>query len=130
MSCLCGLGINYELCCGRFIETNNNPPTAEELMRSRYSAYVLKKQDYILKTWHPSKRPKNLDLENDTSKYFTLKVLKVLKGLEKDFEGTVEFEAMFEQGGKIYKMRELSSFVKKNRIWFYRDGLCETFEFS
>ena len=61
-------------CCGRYVRGSEAAPTAEALMRSRYSAYVLKLATYLLATWHPSTRPSELDLAADDSKWLGLDV--------------------------------------------------------
>ena len=121
MPCICGLDLNYKDCCGQYIDLAKAAPTAEKLMRSRYTAYVLKKEEYLLATWHPSKRPKKLVLEDDIE-WLGLEIIRTIKGLEKDFDGKVEFQAAFKSGDKNHFIKELSSFVKKNGRWFYRDG--------
>ena len=54
--CPCGSGASLVACCGRW-HAGEAAPTAEALMRSRYSAYVLGLEDYLLATWHASTRP-------------------------------------------------------------------------
>ncbi|MEO6421854.1 MAG: YchJ family metal-binding protein, partial [Candidatus Nitrotoga sp.] len=60
--CTCGSNINFTACCGYYIEGNTPAPSAESLMRSRYVAYTLGCEDYLLVTWHPTTRPATLDL--------------------------------------------------------------------
>ena len=62
--CPCG-GPEYERCCGRYIDNGEIPETAEQLMRSRYSAYVLHKEPYLKSTWHPSTRPVDTVAQDD-----------------------------------------------------------------
>jgi hypothetical protein len=61
--CPCGLGDGYESCCGR-LHAGAPAPTAESLMRSRYSAFAVGDAGYLLRTWHPSGRPQNLSLDS------------------------------------------------------------------
>ena len=86
-------------------------------MRSRYTAYVLKLEDYLLQTWHPDTRPAALDLAEDTStKWLELEVRR--------FEATgddtaiVEFVARYKVNGKARKLQEISRFVKLEK-WYY-----------
>src|SRR4030066_174277 len=62
-ACPCGSGQAYAVCCGTFIDNDVLPATAEQLMRSRYSAYVLAREDYLLRTWHGSTCPAFLGLQ-------------------------------------------------------------------
>ena len=55
--CCCGQVKAYIDCCGRYIDAGELPETAEKLMRSRYTAYVLGRTDFLLATWHPNTRP-------------------------------------------------------------------------
>lgn len=119
--CPCNDELDYENCCKPFHQ-GKLAPSAEKLMRSRYSAYVLKLEDYLIKTWHPSKKPKKLDLQNDQTKWLGLKIISTKKGLENDFEGEVEFEAKFEIDGKTHLMIEKSKFVKRSNAWIYKEG--------
>ncbi|PKO50713.1 MAG: hypothetical protein CVU26_09595, partial [Betaproteobacteria bacterium HGW-Betaproteobacteria-2] len=64
-SCPCGSNRTYDNCCQPY-HNGLVVPTAVALMRSRYSAYVLRLEGYLLKTWHPDTRPDHLGLENDT----------------------------------------------------------------
>ena len=61
-ACLCGRPQPYAACCGRF-HGGEPAPTAELLMRSRYSAFALGDDVYLLETWHPSTRPARLSLD-------------------------------------------------------------------
>ena len=63
--CPCGSSQLYAQCCGRFHSGAAAAPTAETLMRSRYSAYARRDADYILRTWHPTTRPRRLEFEPD-----------------------------------------------------------------
>src|SRR2546429_6760422 len=57
LACPCGLGDGYESCCGR-LHAGAPAPTAESLMRSRYSAFAVGDAGYLLRTWYPSARPR------------------------------------------------------------------------
>lgn len=73
--CPCGLPQSYAECCGRFLDGGQVPVTAEELMRSRYVAYTLRREEYLLRTWHPHTRPGALNLEEEGVHWLGLKVL-------------------------------------------------------
>ena len=89
-------------------------------MRSRYSAYVLKLEDYLLATWHPDTRPAELDLDADDTKWLGLNVKKHVR--QDETHATVEFVARYRIAGKGYRLDELSRFVKQDGRWYYRDG--------
>ena len=118
--CPCESGLDYAACCGMYIGTDCWPPTAEQLMRSRYSAYALKEKDYIVATWHPDTCPAELDLyENAHVKWTRLKVLNIEAGAEQDQTGIVEFTATMKANGRAEKMTERSEFVKQDGRWYY-----------
>ena len=117
-NCLCGLEQSYENCCGRFIDSKFSPETPEQLMRSRYSAYVLKNERYILESWHTSTRPESLELAHDSTQWEKLKII--------SSEGKyVQFVAYFIQNNlndkATYALTEVSHFVKEEK-WFYLNG--------
>ena len=117
-NCLCGLEQSYKNCCGRFIESKLSPETSEQLMRSRYSAYVLKNERYLLESWHASTRPKSLEIAHDSTHWEKLKIIST-------GEKVVCFVAYFTQDTldkeKKYALTELSHFVKEEK-WFYLKG--------
>jgi SEC-C motif-containing protein len=119
-ACYCGSGKSYEACCGRLHSGAENAASAEALMRSRYSAYVLKLEDYLLATWHPDTRPAELDLDADDTKWLGLDVKKHVR--QDETHATVEFVARYRIAGKGYRLDELSRFVKQDGRWYYRDG--------
>ena len=61
--CPCGSGRAYPACCGPYLDQSLPAPTAEALMRARYTAYTLKREDYLLATWDPAHRPAQLDAD-------------------------------------------------------------------
>lgn len=91
-------------------------------MRSRYSAYVLKRADYLLATWHPSTRPTTLDLaENDGTRWLGLEVRKHVQ--QDATHATVEFVARYRIDGRGHRLHELSRFVREaDGRWYYIDG--------
>lgn len=89
-------------------------------MRSRYSAYVLKLEAYLLSTWHPSTRPAALDLAADHTKWLGLGVKR--HTAESADRATVEFVARYKVGGRAYRLHEVSRFVREEGRWFYVDG--------
>ena len=89
-------------------------------MRSRYSAYVLKLEDYLLKTWHPGTLPTSLDLTSDQTKWLGLEVKKYAN--ESTTRATVEFIARYKIAGKAHRLHEISRFVFEENKWLYVDG--------
>ena len=120
--CPCGSGKIYSACCGLFI-AGDPAIIAEQLMRSRYTAYVLNDESYLLKTWHIKTRPQALNFAvQDPVKWIGLKVLIfVISDVNSD-EASVEFIARYKVNGKAEKIHELSRFVKEGGEWFYLDG--------
>lgn len=119
--CPCGSGRTLAACCGRYLEGNASPPDAEALMRSRYTAYVLLKPDYLLASWHPGTRPATLDLaEPPLPKWLGLEV-KRHDPLDAD-HATVEFVARYKVGGRGHRLHECSRFERIDGRWYYRDG--------
>ncbi|HEX7636205.1 MAG TPA: YchJ family metal-binding protein [Noviherbaspirillum sp.] len=117
-ACPCG-GENYALCCGRFIDGGELPPTAAELMRSRYSAYVLKNEAYLKATWHPSTRPAEPVAQDGNLKWLGLEVRRHVPGGE---TAIVEFVARSKIGGRAHRLHEISNFVREEGRWYYVDG--------
>jgi SEC-C motif-containing protein len=116
-SCPCG-GADYLKCCGRFIEDGEIPATAEELMRSRYTAYTLQKEDYLRATWHGSTRPSE-NVAQDGAKWLGLEVRRHAGSVD---EATVEFVARYRLGAQGYRLHEVSRFVREGGRWYYVDG--------
>lgn len=120
--CPCGLGLPLSGCCGPYLAGDSAPATAQALMRSRYTAYVLGNEAYLLESWHPATRPATLALEGEAIEWEGLDVLRAVRGAEADLWGEVEFIARFRQGGILQGMRELSRFERVQGRWYYRDG--------
>ncbi|NBQ85185.1 MAG: hypothetical protein EBU03_03550 [Methylophilaceae bacterium] len=118
IDCPCGSGALYQDCCEPY-HLSLAAPSAEKLMRSRYSAYVLGLEEYLLDTWHPSTRPEYLNLANDRTKWLGLEV----KRFEPNDESAiVEFIARYKTNGKAEKLHETSRFKRIAQRWFYVDG--------
>jgi SEC-C motif-containing protein len=91
-------------------------------MRSRYCAYFLKLEDYLLRTWHLDTRPSLLHLADDPTHWQRLEILKCHAGGADDTRGKVEFKAYYLVPGGVNYLREISNFVRENGAWFYIDG--------
>jgi SEC-C motif domain protein len=125
--CYCCSGKNFADCCLPFIEGTTRPITAEQLMRSRYTAYVVVNVEYILKTTHPSTR-KTYDLKavSDWAKssiWQKLEVISTEKGTLNDKHGIVEFKAYYLDSNSNPQIHhETSTFTKELGKWFFVDG--------
>ena len=109
MLCPCGSGAELSSCCGKF-HSGMPAPDAISLMKSRYSAYALGLENYLLMTWHKSTRPKKLDLNSKSRvKWVNLKI--VTSSQQSDTTATVEFIASYKINGRAEKMHEISYFI-------------------
>ncbi|MBI3546063.1 MAG: zinc chelation protein SecC [Gammaproteobacteria bacterium] len=93
-------------------------------MRSRYSAYVLQRADYLSRTWHASTRPAKLEIDN--AQWLGLNVVRTQAGAATDLAGIVEFVARYKLNGKAGRVHETSRFIKQDRQWFYVDAITVT----
>ena len=107
-------------------ETGELPTTAEQLMRSRYCAFVKQDADYLLHTHDPATRSKNLKKELQasmgTTTWIRLEVIQTIAGLQSDTQGFVRFIAHYMDKGKPGRLEELSRFTKIKGKWYYTDG--------
>ncbi|NEV63947.1 YchJ family protein [Thiorhodococcus minor] len=120
-ACPCGSGSAYADCCGRFIDAQAIPETAEDLMRSRYVAYAKARTCYLSATWHPSTRP--ADLSPDPAiRWIGLKILSSEAGGPADSQGWVEFVARYKVQGRAHRLQERSYFLREQGRWLYVSG--------
>ncbi len=120
--CPCGTGLPLDKCCGRLHAREAAAATAEQLMRSRYSAFVVGDPTYLLDTWHPASRPRDLALDDDV-RWTGLDVLATRGGGLLAAEGTVEFRACYVRAGRAGTQHEHSRFERVDGRWHYRDGV-------
>ena len=112
----------YASCCGRYVDDFEGTPApdAEALMRSRYSAFVLERADYLRATWHASKRPSKVSFDAGV-KWLGLEVR--THQVIDDSHAEVEFVARLrEPTGRAVRLHERSRFVRENGRWLYVDG--------
>ena len=119
--CPCCSGKLYSSCCEPFITGKGKPITAEELMRSRYTANVIKNADYLLLSWHPSKRPEKINAVTIPD-FNGLEIIRTEAGREGDIQGIVEFKAKSTSQKGIWVLHETSRFVKEKDQWLYLNG--------
>ncbi|MGY0556440.1 MULTISPECIES: YchJ family protein [unclassified Lysobacter] len=121
-SCPCNPSVAYATCCQPLHEGRAPAATAEALMRSRYSAYVLGLRDYLLATWHPDTRPASLDLDDTPGlRWLGLDVKRHADA--GDGSAVVEFVARYKVGSApAVRLHEVSRFACVDGRWFYLDG--------
>ncbi|WP_433273099.1 YchJ family protein [Actinosynnema sp. CS-041913] len=117
-TCPCGLGEPYETCCGAFHSGLKSAPTAEALMRSRFAAFVVGDEAYLLATWHPTTRPKRVDFDPD-QRWTGLEILERTGGGLLQNTGTVEFRAHYRWREQREVLHENSRFVREDGRWLY-----------
>jgi SEC-C motif-containing protein len=119
--CECGSASPFERCCGPLLANTAPATTAQALMRSRYTAFVLGDVDYLLRTWHPDTRPETLTI-NPAQRWLGLKVKTTTAGAVQDHAGEVEFVARYKIAGRGHRLHELSRFQRLAGNWVYVDG--------
>lgn len=124
-ACPCGKALSYAACCG-ILHGGASALDAEALMRSRYSAYVLGREDYLLASWHASTRPAGLDLGGEpAAKWLGLEV----KAHRPEGDtASVEFVARYRVGGRAQRLHEISRFQREDGRWYYVDGEIDPLE--
>lgn len=126
MSCPCGSGKDVTECCGPFLKGSAKPPTAEQLMRSRYTAFATGDVDYIMKTHDPD-TVEEIDRDetkvwSEQSEWLGLEILGTSDGGESDETGTVDFVARYRMRGLTTEHRERAEFRKVDGAWVFSDG--------
>lgn len=124
-SCPCGSHKSYSICCGPIHHDIQRAVTAEQLMRSRYTAYTLADGDYLMKSHYSKTRPIQDKAEiiswSKSVLWMRLVILNTTKGQANDTSGTVEFKAYFMHQGEVDGIHENSEFKKENGHWVYVD---------
>ena len=116
--CPCGLDLSYPDCCGRLHDGRGSAATAQTLMRSRYSAFAVRDEAYLLRSWHPTTRPANVEFD-DRQQWTGLAILGTTGGSLLHTEGTVEFRASYRIGGRADAVEENSRFLRTDGQWTY-----------
>ena len=119
--CPCLSGLAYGKCCEVLHTGGGVATTAEQLMRSRFSAFAVGATDYLLATWHPSTRPPDLELD-PSLRWYRLDIERTERGGPFDTEGIVEFRAHFRSPDGAGEQHEVSRFVREAGAWTYVDG--------
>ena len=115
--CPCGSGLAYARCCEP-CHLGQAAATAEALMRSRYSAYVLALHDYLRETWHADTRPEKFD--DAPVRWLGLEVKRHAQ--QDETHAIVEFVARYRADGRGHRLHETSRFVREGGRWYYVDG--------
>lgn len=118
--CPCGTGLTFGECCSRY-HAGTPAPSAEALMRSRFSAFVTGDEDYLVRTWDPETRPERIDLADTGIRFYRLDIIDTVAGGPFDQTGIVEFEAFY-KGTAKGSQRERSSFRRQGGQWVYSTG--------
>ena len=113
--CPCGSGRLITECCHPYIDGVLPAPTAEALMRSRFTAYATGNAKYLLDSWHASTRPESIEID-PAMQWIRLSI--VNSGIDH-----VEFVATYRVHGRAHKLQEKSRFVSEGGRWFYVDGV-------
>ena len=119
--CPCGSNKNHTACCAPYVESNTPAPTAEALMRSRYTAFVLEREAYLRATWQASHRPAQIEFDPGV-KWLGLEV----RDYQLTGADTAEVEFVARQkpaNGPATRLHERSRFVLEGGRWLYLDGV-------
>jgi SEC-C motif-containing protein len=116
--CPCLSGETYGQCCAPIHRGEHGAPTAERLMRSRYSAFVVGDVEYLLRSWHPQTRPASLSLDPEV-RWFRLDIVATRQGGPLDSVGIVEFRAFYRSPDGRGEQHEVSRFARDGRSWTY-----------
>ena len=123
-SCPCGSQEKFSACCEPYLNGEAEAPTAEKLMRSRYTAFVKQNLDYIFETTDPQTRTNfNMKANEEWAKSSEFVSLEILRSSEEGNKGLVEFKASFKDpSGQMQAHHEISKFRKQAGVWFFREG--------
>ena len=121
-NCPCLSGEQYDDCCGRFHRGDADAPTAGQLMRSRYWAFVVLDSGYLLRTWHASTRPAGNGPRSGHAVAPAGHPVHA-RWWPAGHNGAVEFAAHYRLDGERGVQRETSRFVREDRRWYYVDGV-------
>ena len=123
-ACPCGSGDAFGGCCGPLLR-GGAAPTAERLMRSRYTAFFLGDAAYLEESWHARTRPERVEIDGDF-RWTGLQIVDVEAGGVDDTGGVVEFRASWAEGSGPAEthgtLHERSRFVRRGGRWWYLDG--------
>ncbi|MBB4137733.1 YchJ family metal-binding protein [Gordonia humi] len=119
--CPCGSGETLDACCGRYLG-GAAAPTAEALMRSRFTAFAVGDEPYLLASWHPNTRPDGCAIDPGT-RWLHLSIDDVVDGSPFHDSGVVEFTAVYRDADGRGDLHERSTFARVDGRWFYVSGV-------
>lgn len=126
-NCPCGSGRSFATCCEPIINGKSDAVTAQELMRSRYTAFTKANVNWLMRSHHSSTRPnkerKNIEKWAKSVKWVGLTVLSTQAGEANDETGYVEFKALYMEDGKLQQIHERSFFQRETGKWVYVSGV-------
>jgi SEC-C motif-containing protein len=127
MTCPCNPHKAYHTCCAIAHKNIYEVKTAEQLMRSRYSAFVLGNVDYLQRSHHSAHRPNRkeackLKKWTEYVNWIQLEILQTHQGVETDSTGSVIFKAFYMEKARVEVIHEHSRFCKENGHWVYLDA--------
>jgi len=120
--CPCGSQASFETCCKLILDDHTNAKTAESLMRSRYTAFTRKDTNHILRSWHTTVRPKELNFDDNPVVWLGLEIHGTTGGTNDATNGTVDFTTRYLENSQLCLLRENSQFVREESLWFYLKG--------
>ena len=115
--CPCGAEKTYADCC-QPLHQGQSAASAEALMRSRFSGFALRLNDYLLASWHPNTRPEQIELEQDTQ----WQRLEIISASNDNQYGRVHFKAYYQEQQQWHLLEETSKFIFENGHWLYHSG--------
>jgi SEC-C motif-containing protein len=121
LNCYCKSGNSYANCCAPFHLLQRKPETCEQLMRSRFSAFILRLGEYLFNTYHPDFRG-DITAEQLSEKSLDWRNLQIIDSKDQSKTGYVEFKAWYITDGELDCHHERSNFVKEQDQWLYCDG--------
>ncbi len=123
MNCYCGNQKKFSDCCEIYISGKQVPDKAEDLMRSRYSAFCVVDMNYLQATTDLQVR---YDFDHKANEAWARSAqfnkLEILKAEESGAKSIVEFKAYFKSEDKDHVHHEISTFRKTSGTWYYRSG--------
>ncbi|PCI55836.1 MAG: SecC motif-containing protein [Gammaproteobacteria bacterium] len=118
--CFCGSNFNFSSCCQPYINKEVQVQTAEQLMRSRFSAYAIGNAQYIYDTYAKSSRAEqSVEDIDDWSKsclWIALKIYPIANSVNNTTEQLVEFSAFYITNNTLCELREKSRFILEESI--------------
>ena len=124
--CPCGSGLSFSVCCEPIISGVKEAETAQQLMRSRYTAFTKANVDYLMRSHsvetQPIKERKSIEKWAKSVIWMGLSILKTEAGGPGDEIGYVEFKALYLENGKLQQIQEKSLFRRENGKWVYVSG--------